>query len=314
LVELQRVIAEFLGYNQVDKCASKLTLDAYRSDLKCFLRHWVRLGLPDSVGAVSLPMVRRCLHAMHEERAYKPATINRRYDTVRSLFRFAVEQGYLEQNPMDRIRSPRPDKNLPVFLHPDELDRLLSMPERKKYQHWQRDRAILYLLAYTGIRRAELLQLHWEAVRFDERALRVMGKGRQERILPMNSLLTEVLWEYLHSRLPVQPTSYLFYNRNGSPLTRTNLHDLFKKYVRLAHLDERKISLHKLRHTFATMLLATGTVDLRTIQELLGHSELSSTQIYTHTSPTKKRNAVEGLVSKAAECTVDHEDGAGVEQ
>lgn len=125
-MELQRVIDEFLQYTRLEKCASPLTLQAYASDLRMFSRHWEALGLPSRTDRVTTAMVRRCLFAIHEERTYKPATVNRRYDTVRSMFAFAVDQGDLEANPMDKIKSPKLDKALPVYLRPDELERLLA--------------------------------------------------------------------------------------------------------------------------------------------------------------------------------------------
>jgi site-specific recombinase XerD len=294
-LELQRVIDEFLVYNKVEKCVRPLTASAYASDLRCLKRHWEKVGLPDDIEAATTRTVRQCLASMHQERPYKTASLNRRIDTYRSFFRFAVEQEYLSQSPMDKIRSPKAEKKLPVYLHENEVRLLLSMPERKKWQSWRRDKAILYLLALTGMRRSELLALTWEDVRFDSMSIRVMGKGQQERTCPMNGMLSTVLWEYLQSQLPVAPTRALFLARTGRPLHRSCLHDLFKRYVRAAGLDETRISLHTLRHTFATMLLTRGT-DLRTIQELLGHVEISSTQIYTHTNPAKKKGAVDSLL------------------
>lgn len=293
-MELQRVIAEFLGYNQIEKCASKLTLQAYGSDLRLFMKHWILLGLPNEIEGTTIRQIRQCLCSMHSERTYKNSTINRRYDTLRSFFRFAVEQGYTTCNPMEKIKSPKPDQTLPVYLHPEEVIRLLGTPERKKWKHWQRDKAVLYLLAFTGIRRAEVLQLTWSDVRFDDHTLKVIGKGRRERVVPLNQALSEALWAYLQTRLPIEHPA-MFLNRDGRPLTRGNIQDLFKKYVRAARLDPSRVSIHKMRHTFATMLRNQGA-DLRTIQELLGHSSINSTQIYTHTNPTRKRAAVEHLL------------------
>lgn len=121
---------------------------------------------------------------------------------------------------MDKIRSPKPEKTLPVYLLENELKLLLALPERKKWQNWRRDKAILYLLAYTGFRRAELLSLTWEDIRFDQKAIRVMGKRRQERIIPMNEALSEVLWAYLETQLPVPRNRELFLTRTGRPLSR----------------------------------------------------------------------------------------------
>jgi site-specific recombinase XerD len=294
-VELQRIIAEFVSCAKLERCLSPNTIRAYHSDLRCFLRHWEQLGLDGSIEGVTTRAVRQCLTSMSEKREYRKATVNRKIDTLRTFFRFAVEQEYLDKNPMEKIKSPKPDKTIPVYLHEEELQRLLRLPELKKGPYWRRDKAILYLLAYTGLRRSELLALTWGDVRFDESAIRVMGKGGQERLVPLNQVLSEVLWGYLQAQLPVHPRKGLFFNQWGRPLNRSTLQYLFKRYVKMAGLDVERISLHKLRHTFATLLLARGT-DLRTIQELLGHSEISSTQIYTHTNPVKKRVAVETLV------------------
>lgn len=293
-MELQQVIDEFIVYNEVEKCVSPLSAMAYKSDLRGFVRHWSALGLPDDVGACNMRLVRQCMTAMHKDRKYKTATVNRRVDTLRSFFRFAVEQDYLAENPMEKVRAPKPEKSLPIYLREDELRLLLALPERKQWKNWLRDKAALHLLAYTGLRRAELLSLTWEDIRFDQQCIRVMGKGRRERMVPMNETLSRVLWTYLESQLPVQRDRALFLTRTGRPMTRSTLHDLFKKYVRGAGLDPTRLSLHKVRHTFATMLLARGT-DLVTIQELLGHNEISSTQIYTHTTPARGKSAVAAL-------------------
>lgn len=294
-MELQRVIDEFIIYNQAEKAVSPLTVSALKSDLRGFLRHWQRLNLPNDIQACSTRTIRQCMAAMYQEHGYKASTMNRKIDTLRSLFRFAVEQGYIAHNPMDKIRAPKPDQVLPVYLREDELQLLLALPERKKRKNWLRDKAILYLLAYTGLRRAELLNLKWEDIRFDQGSIRVMGKGRKERMIPMNKALSDVLWDYLQSQLPVSANSPLFRNQFGKPLNGSNLHDLFKRYVRAAGLDPTRISLHKMRHTFATMLLARGT-DLVTIQQLLGHTEISSTQIYAHTTVARSKSAVDSLM------------------
>jgi integrase/recombinase XerC len=144
-VELQQVIAEFLSYSRIEKCASELSLAAYTSDLRCFMRHWGRLGLPAQIELVSTKMVRQALIGMHEERQYKTSSLNRRIDTLRSLFKFAAEQEYISTSPAEKIRPPKPPKSLPVYLQEDELLRLLTAPERRRWQHWRRDRAILYL-------------------------------------------------------------------------------------------------------------------------------------------------------------------------
>lgn len=293
-MELQRVIAEFVACAKLERCLSPNTIRAYHSDLRCFLKHWEQLGLDGSMEGATTRAVRQCLTAMSEEKVYRKATVNRKIDTLRTFFRFAVEQEYLERNPMEKIKTPRPEKTLPIYLHEEELQRLLRLPEYKKGKFWRRDKAILYLLSYTGLRLRELLALTWCDVRFDDSTIRVMGKGDQERLVPMNQALSDVLWDYLQTQLPAHPGKGLFFNEWGRPLNRSTLQYLFKRYVKMAGLDVERISLHKLRHTFATLLLARGT-DLRTIQELLGHSEISSTQIYTHTNPVKKRVAVDAL-------------------
>lgn len=295
-MELQRVIAEFVACAKLERCLSPNTIRAYHSDLRCFVKHWDQLGLGGSIDGATTRAVRQCLTAMSEVMAYRKATVNRKIDTLRTFFLFAVEQEYLERNPMEKIKTPRPEKTLPIYLHEEELLRLLRLPGYKKGKFWRRDRAILYLLAYTGLRRSELLALTWADVRFDDSTIRVMGKGDQERLVPMNQVLSEVLWDYLQSQLPIHPGKGLFINQWGRPLNRSTLQYLFKWYVKMAGLDVERISLHKLRHTFATMLLSHGT-DLRTIQALLGHSEISSTQIYTHTNAAKKKVAVDALVS-----------------
>ena len=194
-------------------------------------------------------------------------------------------------SPMRKIKPPRIPRRIPVFLKPAELKRLLGVPEFFKTDDmWLQDKAMLYVLAYTGVRRAELLSLSWDNLDFKNQTLTVIGKGDLERLLPLKDELTEILWGYLQTRLPLTNRSLLI-NEKQNRMDKDTLARRFRRCVIKAQLDPEKITPHVMRHTFATNLLNKG-VDLVTIQELLGHLDPGSTLVYTHTNVQNKKEAI----------------------
>ena len=193
---------------------------------------------------------------------------------------------------MTPVRNPKLPKRLPTYLTAEELKRLLTAPGNKKWLE-VRDRAILVLLAMTGIRLQELVELDIDNADLKNQTLRVFGKGRKERVIPLNDVATMVMKDYLHVR-PIVEDKALFINRSGKRLIGRRIEKKVKKYALLSGLPTKKITPHKLRHTFAT-LLYHNEVNLLEIQALLGHSSITSTQIYTHTDTRRLREAVEKL-------------------
>jgi integrase/recombinase XerC len=224
------------------------------------------------------------------EREVGKASIARTLSAIRSFFHYLVREEILPLNPAQKVSSPKLDKRLPSFLTTDEMTRLLEAPELSSPQG-QRDRALLELLYASGLRVSEIASLNLEQVDLDTREIRVRGKGSKERIVLMGEPAAKALIAYLNEGRPElsgeKRTNTLFLNRYGERLTERSVQILLEEYAKLAGIEKR-VHPHMLRHTFATHLL-DGGADLRVVQELLGHANLSSTQVYTHVSKSQAK-------------------------
>ncbi|MEE9193900.1 MAG: site-specific tyrosine recombinase/integron integrase, partial [Thermodesulfobacteriota bacterium] len=210
------------------------------------------------------------------------STVSRKLTTLRSFFNFMVRKGNLKQNPANLIPLPKKEKELPVFLSVDEVFKLIDSIDQEGILPL-RDLAIIELLYSSGLRVSELTNIKVLDIDHRENFVKVSGKGNKERVVPFGSNAREVILQYLRRRIELKPKDdFLFLNNRGSGLTTRSIERIVKKYGLLSGIS-KKISPHALRHTFATHLLGGGA-DLRSIQELLGHSSLSTTQRYTHTS------------------------------
>ena len=267
--------AAFLRHLAVERNASAHTLRSYANDLTDFQRFLAGRGTPD-MAAADLRLVRAWLAALHA-RGLAPASVARKLAAVRSCFRFLVRRGVLEGNPAREARSPRQPRKLVSFLPIDEATQLVDGKAIGGSSR-ARDRAILELLYASGVRVSELAGLDLEDVDRTERTVRVLGKGGKERIVPYGGAAARALEAWLGER--GEAGSALFTNARGGRLTVRSVHTIVRRSARAAGIT-RRVSPHTLRHTFATHLLEGGA-DLRAIQELLGHSRLSTTQRYTH--------------------------------
>ena len=268
-------VERFLRYLAVERGASPHTLRGYRADLAdCagFLAAR-RLGTLAEADARTLRAWLADLHA----RGLARTSVARRLAALRSFYRFLIRRGDLRANPAREVRTPKLPKRLPGYLPIDESEALLRVRPAPAATA-ARDRAVLEVLYATGVRVAELAGLDVEDVDLREGAVRVLGKGSKERIVPMGRPAVEALRAYLDGRA----TGPLFRNDRGGRLTVRTLHRVVRGRARAAGLS-RTVSPHTLRHTFATHLLDAGA-DLRLIQELLGHARLGTTQRYTHVS------------------------------
>jgi len=231
---------------------------------------------------------------------YSPATIARKIATLRSFYKWMTLRGFSANNPMLLIRTPKQTKRLPKAISVEQVDKLLSMPDNRDTLG-ARDRAILETLYSTGVRVSELVDLNCTNLDMDEQALHVRGKGKKERMVPLGTHALSAIRHYLTLLEPdprfaslreqsmVEPNVPLFVNKNGGRLSSRSVRRKLDKYLKIAGLDPT-ISPHTLRHSFATHLLDNGA-DLRSVQELLGHQSLSTTQIYTHLSTMRLRNS-----------------------
>ena len=292
---MRKAIASFLRYLNTERNASDLTLKSYREDLMGLVAYLEDEGTScPKPGKVSMLQLRGYVASLHEA-GYAKSTIARRLASLRSFYQFGQREGWAKTNPAKALRNPRKSKTLPHFLSNDEIQRLLEAPPSGD-KAGLRDRAILETLYSAGLRVSELVDLCDGDLNFDEGIVRVRGKGRRERIAPLGSFAVKALSRWLAKRELAKEVSQdraapVFTNKFGRRLTTRSVGRMLEKYLAQSDLDQRT-SPHTLRHSFATHLLDRGA-DIRSVQELLGHKSLVTTQIYTHVSTANLRAAYE---------------------
>jgi len=280
----------------VEKNASPHTCRCYRRDLEGFEDFLKNSGMyltargDVKIEKVDRIAIRKYLSFLH--RKNKKSSIARKISTLRSFFKYLVKEQVISLNPAKTVSTPKVEKTLPTALTVDEAFRLMESPQSvsvkssdRSEERGLRDRAILELLYSSGLRVSELVGLNSNQLDLDLGIVRVMGKGRKERIVPVGMKAIEALKAYFEERGMLKEEEPVFINSSGGRLTARSVGRLIKKYTRHSGIF-RKVSPHSLRHTFATHLLDAGA-DIREIQEMLGHSSLSTTQRYTHVSMGK---------------------------
>jgi len=295
-VERRGLIHQFIHYLSAEKNASPHTCRCYRKDLEGFEGFLKSSGMylaPSGkveLGKVDRIAIRKYLSFLH--RKNRKSSIARKISTLRSFFKYLVREQMIPSNPAKSVSTPKVEKTLPTTLTVDEAFRLMESPKHLpdkssagSKEKDLRDRAILELLYSSGLRVSELVGLNSNQLDLDLGIVRVMGKGRKERIVPVGVKAIEALKAYMEGRGIVEGEDPLVINSWGGRLTARSIGRLIKKYSRHSGIF-RKVSPHSLRHTFATHLLDAGA-DIREIQEMLGHSSLSTTQRYTHVSMGK---------------------------
>ena len=287
------LLDQFLGYLEFERNASPETCRAYSHDIIQFMDF---LGVDDDFDpkGVDVRRARGFLAQIRGDGTGK-STACRKLSSLRSFFRFLLRERLITENPFASIRQPRKEKRLPQFLDEDEVKRLLDAPSASTFAGL-RDRAILETLYSTGARVGELVGMNLEDLDMIGETVRVRGKRKKERMLPLGSFAMKALQTYLERReamatvVRMHPRA-LFVNKRGGRLTDRSVRRLLDACILQAGLT-KKISPHKLRHSFATHLLNRGA-DLRSVQELLGHKNLSTTQIYTHLTTDRLRAVYE---------------------
>lgn len=287
---MEDYIKKFMNYLGIERNLSSHTLKSYQGDLRqfsLFLKSSSGFSDPGSLNQIDYLTMREYL-AYLQGIGVSRRTVARKLSCLRSFFKFLCREGYLSSDPTAGIRSPRQEKKLPKFLDLSEVTKLVEAPSQDEVLGL-RDRAIMETLYSTGMRVSELVSLNAGRIDFIGGALRVRGKGRKERIIPIGEKALEAIGKYLEKRPQLlgrkkkdisKDKDALFLNNWGGRLTRISIRRIVKKYIQKIS-SQLSISPHTLRHTFATHLLNAGA-DLRAIQELLGHVNLSTTQIYTH--------------------------------
>ncbi len=288
-----RYIEKFLNYLKVEKDASAHTLRNYAKDLAL-----LKAVLGETPWEKADLLALRQFVAQQRTQGLSKVTVARRVATIRSFFRFLCRDGYIAANPALALTRPKLDKKLPAFLSVEEASRLMETPERDSPAHL-RDRAILETLYSAGLRVSELVGLKVKDVDLISQTVRVVGKGRKERIVPIGSYSAKAIRDYQKALGPEasEPEKPVFQNRFGGRLTDRSVRRIVNQYVSIASIQQ-KISPHALRHTFATHLLDKGA-DLRSVQELLGHSNLATTQVYTHVTTERLKRVYESAHPRA---------------
>ncbi len=292
---MHAAIDGFVRYLKIERNASELTLKSYSEDLGSLLEFFAEgLGRVPAPAEVSIAILRTYVSYLHECQ-YARTTIARRLACLRSFFKYCAREGIVETNPAKALRTPRAGRKLPHFLNTEQVGRLLETPPANEPMGL-RDRAMLETMYSAGLRVAELVGLDVEDLDRDADILRVIGKGRKERIAPIGRFAARALERWLEVRRPAPRASAaeqkaMFLNRFGRRLTTRSVGRMLEKHLQAAGLDTIT-SPHTLRHSFATHLL-DGGADLRSVQELLGHKSLTTTQIYTHVSTRRLRETYE---------------------
>lgn len=287
LSSAEGMLRSFLEYLTIEKGFSPHTVEAYRRDLNKLLfftekdkKHLLRLKEED---------LTKFVHMLSLS-GLSPRSLARSISSLKSFFKFLTLDGFVDKNPTTNLSSPRIWFSLPKFLTVEEVENLLSQPDEGEIQG-RRDKAMLEVLYATGLRVSELISLLLKDLHLTEGFLLCRGKGGKERIVPFGKAAQKAVERYLEESRPKllkKPQEILFLTRRGEPFTRQGFWKLLKEYAKKASLSD-KISPHILRHSFATHLLERGA-DLRSVQVMLGHSLITTTQIYTHVSRKRLRS------------------------
>ncbi|MCM8758810.1 MAG: site-specific tyrosine recombinase XerD [Candidatus Omnitrophica bacterium] len=278
-----KFLNEFLNYISHQKNYSKNTVSAYGIDLQQFL-NFVKYG----VDSVDIESMRKYLYYL-KNKNYKPRSISRKIAAVKSFYNFLSRRELINKNPAILVSGPKLPERLPSFLTYQEVEKILEAAN-KQDESGLRDRAILELLYSSGLRVGELVSLKISDINIAEGTIRVKGKGNKERIVPVGSYALNYIFAYLEKRTKYR-SPYVFLNKKGGKITSRSVERMIKKYAKIACIS-KNVTPHTFRHSFATHLLDRGA-DLRTVQEMLGHSDIATTQIYTHVTVQRLRELYE---------------------
>lgn len=296
---MREQVESFLNYLSVERGLSANTVAAYRNDLSSFVewaeRELGRRGLVPSWSEVDRDLLLNYFLELKSERGYASATMARKIAAVRSFFNFLVNERVVEKDPAKGISGPRIGRPLPQVLSATQVEELLSQPAKHSTPEAQRDKAMLELLYATGMRVGELVSLDLEDVDLENGFVRCFGKGGKERLIPIHERAIRELKTYLEEsrpRLAPPGEKALFVNRRGGRLTRQGFWLILKSYAKELGI-EKLVTPHTIRHSIATHLLHSGRINLRELQEFLGHANISTTQIYTHLTSEHLRRVYE---------------------
>ncbi len=289
-------LKSFLDYLRFEKRYSQHTLTAYQNDLENFLNFLITGYNSISIQEVTSSIVRTWLAKLKEEKLTSKS-INRKISALKSFFKFLMKEGLVEATPMSIIISPKISKRLPVYVEQKDIKTLFDYIEFPDNRNGKTERLLLQLLYNTGIRVSELVHLKTSNIDFGNNTIKVLGKGNKERIIPISNQLFQEISDYINDKDISFNSENLFLNEKGKPLYAKQVYNIVKKYLSLITTITKK-SPHVLRHSFATHLSNNGA-DLNAVKELLGHSSLAATQVYTHNSIERLKNVFKKAHPKA---------------
>ncbi|MGD8306713.1 MAG: site-specific tyrosine recombinase XerD, partial [Ignavibacteria bacterium] len=275
-------LKEYLSVLKLERNLSKNTISSYKSDIESLINFLSGIEVNDLSDVTNLHLTE--FFKLLDKIGLSSTTSARYFSSIKSFFIYLHQKNYIKENPVDKLSSPKLSKNLPVVLTIEEIDAILNIPDVSG-KLGLRDKALLELLYACGTRVSELINLKVSDLFFNEEVIRVLGKGSKERIIPIGSSAIKWVEEYLLNSRPLlekklKSENILFLNVRGRMLSRMGLWKIVDKYVRLSRI-KKEVHPHTFRHSFATHLLEGGA-DLRAVQEMLGHADISTTQIYTH--------------------------------
>lgn len=285
---MEAQIQRFLHFLIAEKGLAQNTISSYERDLKSYLHYLKEVELTASLNEIQRVHIVHFLKYLKEQ-GKSPKTLARHIASIRAFHQFLLREKIAEQDPTVQLEIPRSEKTLPKVLSVQEVETLLETP--KPHDHYGlRDKAMLELLYATGIRVSELIGMNIHDVHIPMGFVHFIGKGNKERILPIGGIAAKAIQQYLDAGRPLFNTKHhddqaLFLNHQGKRLSRQGFWKILKKLAQEAGID-KELTPHTLRHSFATHLLENGA-DLRAVQEMLGHADISSTQIYTNVTKTK---------------------------
>ena len=299
---MENTLELYLNYLKDQKNYSDNTIDSYRRDIDMFMMFAKDEGF--SLKTIDTNLIRNFLRRETEKGISKRSN-QRRIIAMRRYYEWLLKYRYVSYNPFVTIKAPKHDSSLPDFLHEEEVDTLIEADAKREDFLAKRDHAIIISLYTSGLRVSELTNLKLQDINLRHRTMRILGKGKKERIVPFSNTALEAINDYLNNcrNLILQknhidiPTNALFLNNSGEQLTTRGVQYILKKIE-----DKTGVNLdlhpHKMRHTFATHLLEKGA-DLRTIQEILGHTSLETTQVYTHVTTAKMMETYKNAFPRA---------------
>jgi tyrosine recombinase XerC len=283
---MQNQLEDYSNYLEERKNFSYNTVNAYLKDLNALLSYLNKDNKINNFASIDYRLIRKYVVFLKQNK-YSDRTIARKISSFRVFFKYLVQQELIDSNPAEYVQIPKLKKKLPDFLFFEEIIKLIdSFKEDNAIT--KRDQVIVELLYGTGMRVTELSDLNLKDINLEDDTIRVLGKGSKERIVPFSKPVKEAIKKYIEQRGQIPKKNYrqsisnkaLFINNIGKRISARSIRRIINKYIRIACIN-KKISPHVFRHTFATHLL-NGGADLRSVQELLGHESLSTTQIYTH--------------------------------